>query len=552
MGNTNVQLYEDQMKILQDKLHKPNPNLKIDNLKTEKITRMKATELRSQLLSNSGLSVQDIVKTFHFRKMQENNEHRALADVFYEQPLGRAEELDKLINKQTVNPDNLPLLGFVMSIKESNKLKNTVCTNGFAINVGLMETQQPKSIKLLIEKGALITCKGNVPQALFSMESVNNVFGCACNPYNKLRTVGGSSGGDSALVALRCVNSAIGSDVAGSLRIPALFCGVVGYKPTIHRISNDQLCSYFYKQPFARTYADRNNIIRPTIGPIANSVDDAEALMKVLIQTSDYDRLVPPMPWRKVEKPKRVGLFTEFSQIEISPPNKRALHLAADALRKNGIEIVDLDLDEFFEEIFVTSAASFFKNDALRSVFEGKAPIKEPLIAAFKNFNRLVNLPHFLVRYLATKPTTDRRVYFMRAITLSRASNINSLEADVTNIYERFRIFLEKKGVEILLAPGMATPAVLHGSSNENSMQAVYTFMFNLLDMATGVLPITRVAADEQHYVTKYKDIIALSLEKSMKESEGLPVGIQVAGLAWMDEHVFEVMRIIEKEVQYK
>lgn len=552
MGNKNVNLQDEQLKIIQDKLHKPNPNLKIDDIKLNRITRMKAIDLRNLILSQSGTTLPDAFLTFHYSKMRENNEHRVFTDVLYEKPLQRAEELQQMVRNNTANADDLPLLGFIMSIKDSNKLKGTVCTNGFVINVGLVETQQPKSIQLLIEKGAIITCKGNVPQALFSMESINNVFGYACNPYNKARGVGGSSGGDAALVALRCVNSAIGSDVAGSLRIPALFCGVVGFKPTIHRISNDQFCSYFYKQPFANNYPDRINVIRPTIGPMANSVEDTEELMKVLVQTSKFDRLVPPLPWRNVEVPKKIGLFMEFSQIEISPANKRAMNMAADALRKNGIELVPINLDHFFEDIFITSAASFNKNHALTHTIQGKAPLREPLIPAFKNFNKLLNLPHFLVRYLANKQTDDRRVLFLKGLVKSRATNINTLEIEVTAFYDRFEKFMNERDIKLLLAPGLVTPAVLHGSSKDNNMQVIYTFMFNLIDYATGVLPITRVAHDEQYYETKYTDAIAKSLEENMKESEGLPVGIQVAGMPWMDEEVFAVMKVIEKEVHYK
>lgn len=77
------------------------------------------------------------------------------------------------------------------------------------------------------------------------MESYNHVFGPVRNPYNLDRISGGSSGGDACLVKLGLVNAAIGSDVAGSLRLPALACGVVGFKPTYNRISNDMLCSYF-------------------------------------------------------------------------------------------------------------------------------------------------------------------------------------------------------------------------------------------------------------------------------------------------------------------
>lgn len=71
------------------------------------------------------------------------------------------------------------------------------------------------------------------------MESFNNVFGETKNPYDDTRIAGGSSGGECVLVKMGLVNFAIGSDVAGSLRLPALVCGVVSFKPTVNRISSD-------------------------------------------------------------------------------------------------------------------------------------------------------------------------------------------------------------------------------------------------------------------------------------------------------------------------
>lgn len=69
------------------------------------------------------------------------------------------------------------------------------------------------------------------------MESFNNIFGETKNPYDLGRIAGGSSGGDAVLVKLGVVNAAMGSDVAGSLRIPALCCGITSFKPTCHRLS---------------------------------------------------------------------------------------------------------------------------------------------------------------------------------------------------------------------------------------------------------------------------------------------------------------------------
>lgn len=552
MGNNTSIIYAEQMKTIHDKLHKPEPNLYYDPAIVERITRLPATELRELLLTSSDLTLTEVFRIFHYRKLIENNEHQAFTDVLYAEPLKRAQEIQERLDVHSVDPSDLPLLGFVMSIKESLRVKGTVSTSGLAINVGFVHDTQPDTIKLLIQKGALITCKGNVPQALFAIETINNIFGTTKNLYNKDRSAGGSSGGEATLIALKCVNAAIGSDIGGSLRIPALFCGIVSLKPTVNRISNDLSGGFYDSHEFSKTMPSGTGIIQPTVGPMASNVGDCERLMQVLIESTSFNRYVPPLPWRKVELPTKVGLFVEFDQFEIAPSHKRALRIAADVLEQHGISIIPLNFDIFYEDILILTLASFYKDDGVKKTFGCGSPIKEPLIAPSKEFSKVLCMPHFLVRYFANKETDDRRIIFCKALVKSRAINTYTLACEIGALYKKFTQYLKEKGVQLMLAPGMATPAIYHGSSNENNLQIVYMAMFNLFDFPAGALPVTRVRSDEEYYETKYNDVVAHSMHKNIKNSEGLPVGIQVAALPWMEEHVISVMKLIETNVHYK
>lgn len=93
------------------------------------------------------------------------------------------------------------------------------------------------------------------------MESFNNVFGETKNPYDHSRIAGGSSGGDAVLIKLGLVNAAMGSDVAGSLRIPALTCGITAFKPTCHRLSEDMKIGYFDNHKFAKKLPAKSGAI---------------------------------------------------------------------------------------------------------------------------------------------------------------------------------------------------------------------------------------------------------------------------------------------------
>lgn len=204
-----------------------------------------------------------------------------------------------------------PLQGFFISIKESLRYKGTASTGGFYINLGNKCSKHSKTVKTLIKKGAIITCKGNVPQGLFSMESYNNVFGESKNPYDIWRTPGGSSGGDSGLVRLGLVNAAIGSDIAGSLRIPALFCGIVTLKPSALRLSMATITAFFEFHPIYNRHGPSfNSFLLPTIGPLTRCVEDCEKIMECLVNEEEGDIFTPPLKWWKnIKLPKRIGVL---------------------------------------------------------------------------------------------------------------------------------------------------------------------------------------------------------------------------------------------------
>ena len=187
-GNINVQ--ESIQRNLQKKLHEIPEDLNFPSEKLEKTKKSTALKIQSDIFS-SKIKLSEIFKQYHNIKQINNNKNNLLTDIFYTKPLKRAEELDKLISSKKITKKTHPLIGFIFSIKDSNKLKNSSCTNGFIININKPLKKNPKTIKLLISKGALITCKGNIPQALFSPESNNHVFGKSLNPYNKNRTTGG-------------------------------------------------------------------------------------------------------------------------------------------------------------------------------------------------------------------------------------------------------------------------------------------------------------------------------------------------------------------------
>ncbi len=145
--------------------------------------------------------------------------------------------------------------------------------------------------------GGVLLGKTNVPPMLDDWQSCNPIFGRTNNPCDPARTPGGSSGGAAAAVAAGLSAFDIGTDLSGSLRVPAHFCGVYGLKPTEHRVSSHGLRRHPGHEHSVRVMAG--------IGPIARSVDDLALLHGIIAGPDGHDSDVPPVP---LEPPPEVTL----------------------------------------------------------------------------------------------------------------------------------------------------------------------------------------------------------------------------------------------------
>ncbi|QJQ33705.1 amidase [Sphingomonas lacunae] len=172
--------------------------------------------------------------------------------------------------------DRRPLLGVPMTIKESFELAGTPSTWGFAEHRDNVAVQDGSTVRRLRAAGAIILGKTNVPVALADIQSVNPVYGRTVNPWDASRTCGGSSGGSAAAIASGMVPLEIGTDIGGSVRTPAHFCGVFGHKSSYGVIPLDG-------HRFPRTDgADRPLSVA---GPLARTAADLSAALDVVSAT---------------------------------------------------------------------------------------------------------------------------------------------------------------------------------------------------------------------------------------------------------------------------
>lgn len=183
---------------------------------------------------------------------------------------------------------------------------------------------------------------------MMTADSDNNVFGRTLNPHNARLTAGGSSGGEGALIAMRGSILGIGTDIAGSIRIPAHCCGVYGFKPS------ERIVPYAGQQvPMAPGQAG----ILPVAGPLATNMRSCELLMKTVMTHDPWklDVNCLHVPWRGLERPPvrglRIGIVEDEGLFTPTPPIRRALAEAQEKLRTAGVELVEIELPNVVRDI---------------------------------------------------------------------------------------------------------------------------------------------------------------------------------------------------------
>ena len=181
-----------------------------------------------------------------------------------------------------------PLHGVPLTLKDGNDvagLRTTIGTERFdrvADEDGTVATR-------LRAAGAIIIGHTNVPAFLADYQSANTIFGRTSNPWNLGRTAGGSSGGAAAAVAAGLTSLEIVSDLGGSIRLPAHFCGVYGLKPTERRVP---MTGFFRLPPGA----PRTVRILSCLGPLARDLDDLALALSIVAGPDGVDTEVPPVP----------------------------------------------------------------------------------------------------------------------------------------------------------------------------------------------------------------------------------------------------------------
>lgn len=500
------------------------------------IHAMTATELAAQLSSGELTSVQ-IVEALHARTDAVDARVRAMVVQLRQEALRDAAARDE---ERRAGKVRGPLHGLPVTIKENIEVVGTEATAGLRARSGKRSEHDAITVCLAREAGLVILGKTNVPQTLIAAETTNRMYGTTNNPWNTARVPGGSSGGEAAALATGQSVLGIGTDIGGSARNPAAFCGVVGVKPTLHRWSNWGSTGAIPGQEF----------VRSQIGPMARTTRDVALLLRTLDSPlhAKHDPECPPLPigdpaaidLRKI----CIGYYEDDGFVQPSAALRRAVREAVEHLRAAGAEVVPYEPPNAADHYYTYVAA--LSSDGLRTLrreLDGEETI-QPL----KLMERLAALPDVARRAAAGVMRwrgESRVARLLDSLGEKTVTDLWSLTWRRLGMQREERVAWDRAGIHALICPPFATPAPQHESTGDFSAGATYTLRYNLLNLPAGIVPVTRVRPDEQTRAGP-RDRIDHRAASIDAGSAGLPASVQVVARAWREDVMLAVMQAIE------
>ncbi len=278
------------------------------------------------------VSAQEITEYFLKRIQKHGKKLGAFLEIFEEKALAKAKELDiKRGKKQPLGK----LAAIPIAVKDNIHIQGerTSCASKFLANY--IAPFSSTAVRLLAEEDAIFIAKTNMDEFAMGSSTETSAFFPCRNPWNLNCSPGGSSGGSAAAVAARLVPIALGSDTGGSVRQPAAFCGIVGFKPTYGRVSRYGLVA------FGSSFDQ--------IGPLTTNTMDTALIMEILGHPCQKDAtsidLIPESYHLREDcKGLTIGVPWNFLK-ELQTEVAQNFQTAIEQLKSLGATIIDIDLD---------------------------------------------------------------------------------------------------------------------------------------------------------------------------------------------------------------
>jgi amidase len=420
-----------------------------------------------------------------------------------------------------------PLHGIPVSLKDTFKIEGLDATIGYSSLAFKKSKSNSPLVDILLQAGAVLYCKTNIPQTLMALDSHNNIFGRVLNPLNTKLTAGGSSGGEGALVAMRGSILGVGTDVGGSIRIPAMCNGLFGIKPSTGRVP-------YSGQEAGIPIGNPKLALKSSAGPIANTLRDCELFLRTVAEARpwDFDAEVVFGDWNSQGSIPRkeeivVGIVRRDGVVEPLPPVQNVLNDTVQALKNEGMQVVEMDITSVFSKC-QSLANSLFSAEGYNSIFEILEKTGEPLSS-------------WLQGRLKRKPS----------LSFNRLRDLHGRREELRT--EFLKIWKDNTGrrIDVFICPVAAHPVPPIDRWNGAS----YTSSFVLLDFPAGVIPVRPVRKADLSPEELNSDDLG-SWDKRNRElwtgvDKGIyldsPLCIQVVAPRLQERHLVEAMAVIDE-----
>jgi amidase len=470
---------------------------------------MTATEL-AQALADRKVSAVELARAAISRIEQHDAQINAVCVRDFDRALDAARAADEARARGEVRP----LLGIPMTIKESFNIAGLPTTWGMPPFKDFRPAEDAVAVARLKAAGAVVLGKTNVPFALGDLQSYNDIYGTTNNPWDLARTPGGSSGGSAAALAAGYGALSLGSDIGGSLRVPAHCCGVYAHKPTF-----GLLPSRGHTPPTTPALpTDRDLAV---IGPMARSAADLSLMLDVLAEPDAQAlgiayRLALPAPRHERLADFRVLVLDTHPLMPVDASVRAAVHRLADQFAGAGVQV------------------------------SRESPLLPDLAAAARLYVRLLmsslaaNWPPAVyegVRAHAAALAADDLGLAAERVRGAALSHRDWIAANAARVQLRHRWQLLFGSFDVVVCPVMPTPAFLHDHSP---------------DQRTRRIQVDQASLDYGDQLVWAGIATAPGLPATVapagRADNGLPVGVQIIGAMYEDRTTLRFAELMERE----
>jgi len=396
-----------------------------------------------------------------------------------------------------------PLHGVPITVKDTIETQGLRTTSGSVLRANYVPDRDATVVARLKAAGAIVLGKTNTPEMAIPYESDNPVFGRTNNPRRLDLTSGGSSGGEAAAIAAGLSPAGLGSDLSGSIRVPAHFCGIVGLKPTTGLVSMDG----------HTPSADGLLSLAACIGPMARTVADLDLILRIIADASHLRTSDDSGSFQQDSLDHRGLRVAWYAYDDIAPVTKEtrdAIIAAAHALSDAGLEVSEekppgiSQGSRLWIELLSRAAT-----EQLRAFYLGRENDAGPLVS------------RLLQGFELTTDLQDK---------ISQAENVAAAVLEREQLREALLRWMKK--TPLILAPVGSTPAFEHGARRVTvkgeSISVFRAFSYSQTFSVFG-LPSVVVPA-------------GLSVE-------GLPIGVQIVGRPFDESTVLAAAAILEESL---